>query len=77
MSLAPGEAYTNIVNVAANEVASLKRVDPASYQNSYMYRKVTGASGIVGDRMPQGLPPLPDAQIALLKDWIRRGAPND
>ena len=33
--------------------------------------------GITGDRMPQGSPPLSDAQIKLVRDWIRRGAPND
>ena len=47
--------------------------DPA---NSYLYRKIAGA-GITGDRMPQGGPYLTDAQTKLVRDWIRRGAPND
>lgn len=76
MVLTAGQAYANIVNVNSVEMPSLKRVDPASFQDSYLYRKVTGA-GITGDRMPQGLPPLSDAHIALIRDWIRRGAPND
>ena len=33
--------------------------------------------GITGDRMPQGGPYLTDAQTKLVRDWIRRGAPND
>jgi len=64
------------VGVASVEMPSLRRVAPSDPANSYLYRKITGA-GITGDRMPQNLPPLPDAQIKLVRDWIRRGAPND
>ena len=71
MVLTAGRAYNETVNVTSVEMPSLKRVT-----NSYLYRKITGA-GITGDRMPQTLPPLSDAQIALIRNWIRRGAPND
>ena len=74
--LAPGSAYANTVNITSNQMPSLKRVMPGDPANSYLYRKITGA-GITGDRMPQGAPPLTDAQIKLVRDWIRRGAPND
>jgi hypothetical protein len=74
--LTAGQAYAQTVNVASVEMPSLRRVAPGDPANSYLYRKITGA-GITGDRMPQGLPPLSDAQIALVRDWIRRGAPND
>lgn len=74
--LAPGQAYTNIVGVPSVEMPQLARVTAADPANSYLYRKITGA-GITGDRMPQGMPPLTDAQIKLVRDWIRRGAPND
>lgn len=74
--LAPGRAYAKIVGVASTEMPQLARVAPSDPANSYLYRKITGA-GITGDRMPQGLPPLSDAQIRLVRDWIRRGAPND
>jgi hypothetical protein len=74
--LTPGRAYAKIVGVASTEMPQLARVTPSDATNSYLYRKVTGA-GITGDRMPQGLPPLSDAQIKLVRDWIRRGAPND
>jgi hypothetical protein len=76
MVLTSGNAYSNTVNVASVEMPSLKRIAPADPANSYLYRKITG-SGITGDRMPQSLPPLSDAQIKLVRDWIRRGAPND
>lgn len=74
--LTSGRAYAAIVNVQSVEVPSLARVRPNDHLNSYLYRKITGA-GITGDRMPQGLPPLTDAQTALVRNWIRRGAPND
>ena len=74
--LTQGNAYANIVNVASVEMPSLRRIAPGDAPNSYLYRKITGA-GITGDRMPQGGPPLSDAQISLVRDWIRRGAPND
>ena len=74
--LSAGIAYAQIVNHASVEMPQLNRVTPSDPANSYLYRKITGA-GITGDRMPQGGPYLNDAQIKLIRDWIRRGAPND
>lgn len=74
--LTAGRSYAQIVNVRSVEMPSLSRIAPNDPANSYLYRKIAGA-GITGDRMPQGLPPLSDAQIALIRNWIRRGAPND
>lgn len=74
--LTTGRAYSNIVGVGSGEMPSLQRVAANDPTNSYLYRKITGA-GITGDRMPQGGPYLTDAQIKLVRDWIRRGAPND
>ena len=76
MVLIAGRAYTETVNVPSVEMPSLMRVQPNDPVNSYLYRKITGAA-ITGDRMPQGGPPLSEAQIALVRNWIRRGAPND
>ncbi|MGN6186628.1 MAG: c-type cytochrome [Thermoanaerobaculia bacterium] len=69
-------SYSNLVNRPSVEMPSLMRVAPNDPSNSYLYRKVTGA-GITGDRMPLSKPPLTDAQLKLIRDWIRRGAPND
>jgi hypothetical protein len=74
--LTAGKAYANTVGVPSTEMPSLLRVAPSDPANSYLYRKITGA-GITGDRMPQGGPYLTDAQTKLVRDWIRRGAPND
>ena len=74
--LTVGKAYASTVGVPSNQMPSLLRVAPNDPANSYLYRKIAGA-GITGDRMPQGGPYLTDAQIKLVRDWIRRGAPND
>lgn len=74
--LTAGYSYTTTVSIPSLQMPQLSRVQPADPANSYLYRKITG-SGITGDRMPQGGPPLTDAQIRLVRDWIRRGAPND
>ncbi len=74
--LTAGRAYANSVGRPSTEMPSLLRVAPSDPANSYLYRKIVGA-GITGDRMPQGGPYLTDAQTKLVRDWIRRGAPND
>lgn len=74
--LTADRSYELIVEVESTEQPSLFRIAPGAPLDSYLYRKVTGGA-IVGDRMPLGGPYLSDAQIALLRDWIRRGAPND
>ncbi|HEX6641465.1 MAG TPA: hypothetical protein VF215_10155 [Thermoanaerobaculia bacterium] len=76
MVLTAGRAYANTVGVSSIEMPSLQRIAPNDPANSYLYRKITGA-GITGDRMPLQQPPLSDAQIALVRNWILRGAPND
>jgi hypothetical protein len=74
--LTQGRAFANIVNVPSVEMPNLARVAPNDPANSYLYRKIIGA-GITGERMPQTLPPLSEEKIALVRNWIRRGAPND
>jgi hypothetical protein len=74
--LTAGVAYSQTVGRPSVEMPQLLRIAPGDPANSYLYRKITGA-GITGDRMPQGGPYLMDAQIKLVRDWIRRGAPND
>lgn len=76
MVLISGRGYASTVNVPSVEMPQLMRVAPGDPASSYLYRKITG-SGITGERMPLQQPPLSDAQIKLIRDWIRRGAPND
>jgi len=74
--LSADQSYANIVGRPSVQMPSVGRVTATDPNNSYLYRKITGV-GITGDRMPQGGPYLSDAQAKLIRDWIRRGAPND
>lgn len=81
MSLAPGEAYANLVGVPANNFvanqAGKLRVDPGNLANSFILDKLHGtlAAG-EGDRMPLQLRPLPSNAIRLVEEWIAAGAPE-
>ena len=76
MILTAGQSYAQIVNRPSTEMPNLMRIAPNDFANSYLYRKITGA-GITGERMPLSSPPLSQAEIDLVRNWIRRGAPND
>lgn len=73
-NLSAGQAYANLVNGPASDGVQVAPGDPDA---SYMYRKITGADGIFGDRMPKGRAPLADERILAVRQWIERGAPND
>lgn len=80
MSLAPGEAYANLVGVEpANPVARAAgklRVDPGTPANSFILDKLRGTLALgEGDRMPFQLRPLPSNAIQLVEEWIAAGAP--
>jgi hypothetical protein len=66
-------SYENIVNVPSSEIPLLMRIKPSNPDSSYIYMKVTGASGIIGSKMPQG-GTLSADKIKLLSDWIKAGA---
>jgi hypothetical protein len=78
MNLRSGNTYAAIVNVASSEQPSLLRVKPGDPANSYLIRKLEGAAGIDGVRMPANGPPyLDQATIDQIKSWITNGAPNN
>ena len=74
-NLSAGSAYDSLVGVASSQgTAYITAGDP---DNSYLYRKITGASGIEGLRMPRVGDPLSDELIAAVRAWIEAGAPNN
>lgn len=77
MNLSEGQAFSNIVNVRSNEVPSLFRVEPGNPEDSYLFMKITGATGIVGSRMPLGRSPLSSEEIETIRQWIEDGAQNN
>ena len=75
LDLSAGQSYANLVNVPSTQVA-LNRVTPGDAENSYLVHKIEGRDGIEGQPMPVG-PPLTDEQIAMIRQWINAGAPNN
>jgi hypothetical protein len=65
------------VNVASVQQSSVLRVKPNDADNSYVIRKLEGAPGITGQRMPRGGPFLDQATIDKVKAWINAGAQNN
>ncbi len=76
MMLEAGKAYSSLVGVLSVET-SLLRVSPGLPNDSYLVVKLRGDAAILGARMPLGSPALPPEKLALVVDWVRRGAPND
>jgi hypothetical protein len=75
LRLDASNSYTLLVNVQANEVPSLLRVNPGNPDQSYLVQKIQG-NAAVGGRMPLGQAPLPQDRIDLVRRWIAAGAPQ-
>jgi hypothetical protein len=71
LSLAADKFLTDLVNVPSLQVDSLKRVDTKNPEKSYLLMKVKGTKGIMGERMPDELPPLKPEEIAIIEQWVQ------
>jgi len=66
-------AYAMLVNAPSVEVPALLRVAPGDPDGSYLIHKLEGRAA-VGARMPLDAPPLADATIQVIRQWIIDGA---
>lgn len=76
MALDAGLSYDAIVRVPSRQMPSLLRVAPADPGNSYLVRKITPGSAILGAPMPFGAT-ITEEDRRLVRDWVARGAPRD
>lgn len=53
------------------EICNVVRGDP---DGSYIIKKLMGAQGIIGNRMPYGGDPIADAHLQKIRQWILEGA---
>jgi mono/diheme cytochrome c family protein len=74
LALDANSAYDKLVNVQSVQRTAFRRVLPGKPDSSYLVLKVEGRSGIGGQRMPLGQPPLSAEQIKTIRDWIAAGA---
>ena len=63
-------AYEFLVNIDSKNADGEIRVIPGNADSSYIIKKLEGADGIEGGRMPLGSGPLSPDLIQLVKDWI-------
>ena len=71
-----GNSYALLVGVPSDEEPSILRVKPNDPNNSYLVQKIQGTQAS-GERMPAGMPALPQATIDTIRQWITNGATND
>ena len=76
LRLDAGNSFTNLVGVPSAQVGSLLRVNPGDPDASYLVRKLEGTAS-EGQLMPLGGPPIPQATIDFVRQWISDGAPAD
>jgi hypothetical protein len=79
MILAPGFAYSNIVNVPSREFPSEQRILPGDPADSYLYRKISENPPPVGWQMPAPATGsvLTAQEKQNISDWISQGAVNN
>lgn len=67
-------AYGNLYNVASGEVPALKRINPSSSTNSYLYQKITGVAAVGGTMPLAAGDALTTIEKTVIKSWIDQGA---
>lgn len=70
LDMSEGVLVANLVGVKSTG-SSLLRVKPGDPANSYLIKKILGAPGIKGDRMPRGSKPMPAPEVAAIEAWIK------
>jgi hypothetical protein len=73
LRLDAANSYAMLVGVASVERPAILRVAPGDPSNSYLIQKLEGTAA-VGERMPAGLPALPQSDINVIRQWIADGA---
>jgi hypothetical protein len=76
--LTEGRAYQQLVGRASLGKPGATLVIPGDPDNSYIVKKLEGASDIVGLRMPRNNGPfLSEGQMRVIRRWISDGAANN
>ena len=74
----PATAYSLLVGKASRFAAGQTLVIPGDPDNSYLVKKLEGAAGITGLRMPRNTGPfLAPGQMLVIRRWIKEGAANN
>jgi hypothetical protein len=78
LELTEGASFDQLVSREATMDPARMLVVPGDPDGSFLVQKLRdGLDESLGVRMPFGNPPLPDAEIVVIEEWIARGATND
>jgi hypothetical protein len=73
LRLDAANSFGLLVGVPSAQQPQIARVTPGNPNASYLIQKLEGTAA-VGERMPLGGAPLPQADIAMIRQWIVDGA---
>ena len=76
LRLDDANSYGLLVGVASSEASSILRVAPGNPDSSYLIQKLEGTAS-VGAQMPLNAPPIEQASIDVIRQWITDGAVDD
>ncbi len=76
LRLDAANSFALLVGVASTQVPALLRVEAGDPDNSYLIQKLEGTAA-AGEQMPRGGPPLDQATIDVIRQWISDGAIDD
>ncbi len=74
LTLTEDVAYDMLVNQPSVQDPVFTFVVPGDAESSLLLAKVSSDDPPIGDRMPRFAPPLTEAEITLIRDWINQGA---
>ena len=78
LNLVEGASFAALVGRPSVQKPGETLVIPGDPDNSYLVKKLDGAAGIVGLRMPRNNGPfLTEGQMLVIRRWIREGAANN
>ena len=64
----------SMIAVRSHQLADTFLINPGHPEASYLVEKIATDSPSRGGRMPQDMPPLSDAEIETIRDWVLGGA---
>ena len=78
LNLVEGVSFAALVGRPSVQKPGETLVIPGDPDNSYLVKKLDGAAGIVGLRMPRNNGPfLTEGQMLVIRRWIKEGAANN
>ncbi|MFN7980083.1 MAG: hypothetical protein U0P30_18260 [Vicinamibacterales bacterium] len=78
LNLVEGASFAALVGRPSVNSPGQTFVIPGDPDNSYLVKKLEGATGIAGVRMPRGNGPyLTPGQMLVIRRWIKEGAANN